>query len=171
MEQGPIAPAEAHHGVVDGRVPVGIELHGGPHHIGGLGAAPAQQLHLVHGVQQLAVGGLEAVDLRDGPGDDDRHGVGHIVELQRLGDGLFQHLGPQAHDVGVIYFFGAVLLGAFFLSQMDNRPSYKMSRCEAARALGRFRCVSRKTQPRFRGPWAFAFAPLQASSLSASPRF
>ena len=47
-------------------------------------------------------GGLEAVDLRDGPGDDDAHGVGHIVDFQRLGDGLLQHFGPQAHDVGVL---------------------------------------------------------------------
>ncbi len=120
MEQGPIAPAEAHHGVVNRGVPVGVELHGGPHHVGGLGAAPAQQLHLVHGVQQLAVGGLEAVDLRDGPGDDGGHGVGHEIDFQRIGDGLLQHLGPQAHDVGVVHLFGAVLLGSFFLSQMNQ---------------------------------------------------
>ena len=69
-------------------------------------------MHLVHGVQQLPVGGLEAVDLRDGTGYDDRHGVGHIVDFQSLSDGLFQHLGPQAHDVGIIYFF-CPLIGDF----------------------------------------------------------
>ena len=50
-----------------------------------LGAAPRQQAHFIHGVQELAVGGLEAVDLRNGAGDDDAHGVGHIVLVQRLG--------------------------------------------------------------------------------------
>ena len=36
--------------------------------------------------EQLPVGGLEAVDLRNGPGDDDAHGIGHVVGLQRVGD-------------------------------------------------------------------------------------
>ena len=82
-----------------------------------------KQAHLVHGVQKLAVGGLKAVDLRDGPGDDDRHGIGHIVDLQRLGDGLLQHLGPQAHDVGVGY-LGFGLVGVFLLWHRDIRPIF-----------------------------------------------
>ena len=73
--------------------PWGLELHGGPTTLADLVRALVQQPHVVHGVQQLPVGGLEAVDLRDGPGDDDRHGVGHIVDFQRLCDGLLQHLG------------------------------------------------------------------------------
>ena len=57
--------------------------------------------------------GLEAVDLRDGPGDDDRHGVGHVVQFQRLSNGLLQHLGVQPHHVGVIKFLS--LLGSLLL--------------------------------------------------------
>ena len=34
MEQRPIAPGQADHGVIDGLVAVGVELHGGPHHVG-----------------------------------------------------------------------------------------------------------------------------------------
>ena len=50
-----------------------------------------EQAHLVHGVQQLAVRRLEAVDLRQRAADDDAHSVGHIVGFQRAGDGVFQH--------------------------------------------------------------------------------
>ena len=48
------------------------------------------------------MGGLETVDLRDGTGDDDAHGVGHIVGFQRVGDGLFHHRRVKPHNVGVI---------------------------------------------------------------------
>ena len=81
MEQSAVALGEADHGLVNGPVTVGVELHGRADHVGGLGAACAEQLHLVHGVQQLPMGGLEAVDLRNGAGDDDAHGVGHIIDL------------------------------------------------------------------------------------------
>ena len=117
VEQSPIAPGEAHHGVVNGDVAVGIELHGGAHHVGALGAGAREQLHLVHGVQQLAVAGLEAVDFRDGPGDDHRHGVGHVVQLQGLGDGLLQHLGVESHDVGVCLLL-CPLCGGLLLSHV-----------------------------------------------------
>ena len=53
--------------------------------------APLIRPMLIHRIQQLAVGGLEAVDLRQGAADDDAHGVGHIVRFQRAGDGVFQH--------------------------------------------------------------------------------
>ena len=56
------------------------------------------------------MGGLEAVDLRDGAGDDDAHGVGHVIRFQRLGDGLLQNLRPQADDIGIIVFFCFFLL-------------------------------------------------------------
>ena len=46
---------------------------------------------LVHGVQQLAVRRLEAVDLRQSAADDDAHGVGQIVGFQRAGNGVLQH--------------------------------------------------------------------------------
>ena len=51
------------------------------------------------------MGGLEAVDLRDGPGDDDGHGVGHIVDLQGVRDGLLQGLAHKPHHVGGIDLF------------------------------------------------------------------
>ena len=70
---------------------MGVQVHGAAHDVGRLGACALEQAHLVHGVQQLAVGGLEAIDLGQGAGDDDAHRVGHIVGLQRAGDGIFQH--------------------------------------------------------------------------------
>ena len=57
------------------------------------------------------MGGLKAVQLRDGPGDDDAHGVGHEVGLQGFGDGLLLDRGTQAHDVGVVDPGGALLRG------------------------------------------------------------
>ena len=101
-QQSAVALGETHHRIVDGGVAVGIQTHGLAHDVGGLRPRSRQQTHFIHGVEQLAVGGLEAVDLRDGPGDDDAHGVGHIVGLQRVGDGLLHHRRPEAHDVGVI---------------------------------------------------------------------
>ena len=100
-QQRAVPRAQAHHRVVNGGVAVGIETHGLAHDVGGLGPRPGQKAHFVHGVEQLPVGGLEPVDLRDGPGDDDAHGVGHIVDFQRVGDGLGHHGGLQALDVGV----------------------------------------------------------------------
>ncbi len=113
-QQGAVAPGEADHGVINGGVPVGVQLHGLAHDVGRLGAGLCEEAHLVHGVEQFAVGGLEAVDLRDGPGDDDAHSVGHVVGLQGIGDGLLHHGGPEAQDVGVIY-FGLVLIWRFLL--------------------------------------------------------
>ena len=114
MEQGSIALGEADHGVVDGAVAMGVEAHGLAHDVGGLGPGSGKEAHFIHGVEQLPVGGLEAVDLRNGPGEDDGHGVGHEIGFQGIGDRLLQHLGPQAEDVGVIYFL-FVLIGSFLL--------------------------------------------------------
>ena len=116
-QQGAVAPGEAHHGVVDGGVAVGVEAHGLAHDVGGLGPGSRQQTHLVHGVQQLAVGGLEPVDLRNGPGDNDAHGVGHVVGLQRVGDGLFHHRRVKADDVGRVYLM-LVVVGFFLFGQV-----------------------------------------------------
>ena len=90
-QQALVAPAHAHHRVVDGGVAVGVEVHGAAHDIGRLGAGALDEAHLIHRIQQLAVGGLETVDLRQGAADDDTHSVGHIVRFQRAGDGVFQH--------------------------------------------------------------------------------
>ena len=101
VQQRLVALGQTHHRLVDGLIAVGVETHGLTHDVGALGAAAGQQPHFIHGVQQLPVGGLEAVDLRDGAADDHRHGVGHIVLVQRSGDGLLHHRAPQPHHVGV----------------------------------------------------------------------
>ena len=105
-QQALVAPAHAHHRVVDGGVTVGVEVHGAAHDIGRLGAGALDEAHLIHRIQQLAVGGLEAVDLRQGAADDDTHSVGHIVRFQRAGDGVFQHAAS------VQYFDALAQLGA-----------------------------------------------------------
>ena len=91
MEQGTIALGQTDHRIVDGRVAMWVQFHGGAHNIGTLGPGPAKQVHLVHGVQQLPVAGLESVDFRNGPGNDDAHGVGHVVVFQGVGDRLLLH--------------------------------------------------------------------------------
>ena len=101
VQQGFVALGQAHHGLVNGLVAVGVQAHGLTHDVGGLGASAGEQSHFVHGIQQLAMGGLEAVDLRNGPGDDDAHGVGHIVFVQSPGDGLLHHRPPQSQHIGV----------------------------------------------------------------------
>ena len=101
VQQGLVALGQAHHGLIDGLVAVGVQAHGLAHDVGGFGASAGKQAHFIHGIQQLPVGGLEAVDLRNGPGDDDAHGIGHVVLVQRPGDGLLHHRAPQAHYIGV----------------------------------------------------------------------
>ena len=91
-EQALVGAAHANHRVVNRSVAVGVQVHGAAHDVGALGAVAFQQAHLVHRVEQLAVGGLEAVDLRQCAGDDNAHRIGHIVGFQRVGDGGFQHL-------------------------------------------------------------------------------
>ena len=113
-QQRLVAAGQPHHRFVDGGVAVGVQPHGLPHHVGGFDPSPVQQAHLVHGVQQLAVRRLKAVDLRDRPGNDDAHGVGHIVFPQRFGNGLRYHL-PGPLDVPALY-LAAVDLRFLFLS-------------------------------------------------------
>ena len=111
-QQALVAPAHPDHGVVDGGVAVGVQVHGGAHDVGGLGPRPLQQAHAVHGVQQLAVGRLEAVDLGQGPADDDAHGVGHIVGLQGAGDGVLQD-AARVQDLDPLPQLGAHRFGCF----------------------------------------------------------
>ena len=70
VQQRLVALGQTHHRLVDGLIAVGVETHGLTHDVGALGAAAGQQPHFIHGVQQLPVGGLEAVDLRNGAADD-----------------------------------------------------------------------------------------------------
>ncbi len=46
--------------------------------------------------------GLKAVDLRNGAGDNDAHGIGHIVFPQRFGNGLRDDLSG-AFDMAALY--------------------------------------------------------------------
>ena len=49
--------------------------------------------------------GLKAVDLRDGSGNDNGHGIGHVVDLQRFGDRLLSGGTHQTNHTVCIYFF------------------------------------------------------------------
>ena len=98
-EQRLVAGCQTHHRLVDCGVAVRVELHGLAHNVGALLALALEQTHLVHGVEQLAVGGLKAVDLGERTRDVDAHGVGHVVDLERLRDRLIGDLGVQADDV------------------------------------------------------------------------
>ena len=126
-QQALVAPAHADHGVVDGRIAVGVQVHGAAHDVGGFGAGPLEQAHAVHRVQQFAVGGFEAVDLRQSAGDDDAHRIGHIVGLQRAGDGVFQHTA-RIQDLNAVAQLRADRLECFLccsfchsLSSLSNR--------------------------------------------------
>ena len=94
-----VARRQAHHRLVDRGIAVRVELHGLAHDVGALLALALEQTHLVHGVEQLAVRGLKAVDLGERTRDVDAHGVGHVVDLERLRDRLVGDLGVQADDV------------------------------------------------------------------------
>ena len=119
VEQRVITLGKADHGVINSAIAMGVQTHGLPHDVGGFGAPAGEQSHLVHGVEQLAVAGLEAIDFRNSAGNDGGHGVGHEVGLQCVGDGIFHHLGTQTHDIGIIDFF-CTLFGELFLSHSSN---------------------------------------------------
>ena len=85
-QQRLVAARQTHHRLIDRRVAVRIELHGLADDIRRFRAVAVQQTHFIHGIEQLAVGRLEAVDLRDGARHDNAHRVGHIVLAQRIRD-------------------------------------------------------------------------------------
>ena len=100
MQQRLIAPRQAHHGFVDRRVTVRVQLHGRADNVGGFGARTGQQPLLVHGVQQLAVGRLKPINFRNSTRHDHTHRIRHIVGFQRIGDGLVFHRS-RANDMRV----------------------------------------------------------------------
>ena len=102
MEQRTIAPAETHHGFINGGIAMGVETHSLHNNVCGLGSAARQQPHFIHGIEQLPVRGLKAVDLRNRTRHDYAHGIRHEVDFQRLGDGLLYNLRMQSHDVGIV---------------------------------------------------------------------
>ena len=99
-----IAPGQAHHRLIDGRVAVRIQFHGLADDIGRFGAVAGQQALFVHGVQQLPMGRLKPIDLRDGARDNDAHRIGHIVCAQGLGDGLLGRFERRLHRSALIGF-------------------------------------------------------------------
>ena len=79
-----------------------------------------EQAHLVHGVEQLAMRRLEAVDLGERTRNVGAHGVGHVVRFERFRDGLLRYLGVQADNVRVI---NVLLLRAlFWFSSLPRFP-------------------------------------------------
>ena len=105
MQQRFVAPCQTHHGLVNGRIAMGVQPHGLTHNVCRLGPSAGEQPHLIHGVQQLPVRGLEAVNLRDGTGHNHGHCIGHIIEFQRFRNGLLGGGTNQAHNAIGIHFF------------------------------------------------------------------
>ena len=105
MQQRFVAARKTHHRLVDRLVAVRIEAHRLADDVRGFGASAGQEAHFIHGIQQLPVRGLEAVDLRDGAGNNDRHGVGHVVRFQRLTDRLLHGRAVQPLHLRVCPFF------------------------------------------------------------------
>ena len=83
-EQCLVVLGHAHHGLVVPGVAVGVQEHGPRGDVRGLCPVPGRKAHLVHGVQELPVGRLEPVDLRERARYDDAHGVRHEVLFKRL---------------------------------------------------------------------------------------
>ena len=91
MQQCLVASCQTHHGFIDGTVTVGIQPHGLPYNVCRFGQPAGEQSHFIHGVQQFPVRRLETVDLRQCTGNDDAHGVGHIVFFQCICNFFFFH--------------------------------------------------------------------------------
>ena len=116
MQQRFVAARKAHHRLIDGLIAVGVEAHGLADDVGGFCPRAGQKAHFVHRIQELAVRRLEAVDLRDGARDDDRHGVGHVVRLERIADGLLHGRAAQPLHLRIdpLFCFGFFFLCHFF---------------------------------------------------------
>ena len=116
-QQAFVGTAHTHHGVVNGGIAVGVQVHGAAHDVGAFGAGAFQQAHAVHGIQQFAVGGLEAVNFRQRAGNNNAHGVRHVVCFQCIGNGAFDDLTGR-EDLDVIAQLragrGGFLFGCFF---------------------------------------------------------
>ena len=120
VQQRLIAARQAHHRVVDRGVAVRVELHGRADDVRGLGAVSLEQSHLVHREQQLAVRGLEAVDLGDGAREDDAHRIGHEVLADGGDDRLLHHLARAVDDA---VYLGGRRLGGFLFSRCQRGAS------------------------------------------------
>ena len=96
--------------LVDGAVAVGIEHHRLADDLGRFGFRAGHQPHFIHRIQQLAVRGLEAVDLRDGARNDHAHRVRHIVGFQYVDDSDVGHRrGRLFLDAHVLFRLGQIV--------------------------------------------------------------
>ena len=95
-QQAFVTAGKAHHCFVDSRVAMWIKAHCLANDVGRFCFCTFQQAHIVHSVQQFAVRRLEAVYFRQSTGNNNAHGIRHIVLLQRFGDrGFLHHAGRQ----------------------------------------------------------------------------
>ena len=101
VQQRLVSLRQTHHRLIDGGVAVGVEAHCLPDDVRRLRAPAREQAHFIHRVEQLAVRRLEAVDFGDGARDDDAHGIGHVVRVERLGDCLIDHRAAQTHHIRI----------------------------------------------------------------------
>ena len=113
MQKRLAAARQAHKRLIDRLVAVGIELHCRADDVGRLGARSGKQAHLIHRVQQLAVRGLKAVDLRDGARNDDAHRIRHIIFLKRRYNRLLDQNAGVFNDRRRVHAFFWFFLLAF----------------------------------------------------------
>ena len=89
MQKRLIPARQADHRVIDGGVAVRVQPHGLADDIGAFRACGAQKAHLIHRIEQLAVAGFEAVDLRNRAAEDHAHRIGHVVLFEGIDNRLF----------------------------------------------------------------------------------
>ena len=92
VQQRFVAACQSDKRLVYCRISVRIKTHRLTYDVGALGFCAGEQSHLVHGIQQLSVCGLEAVYLGYCTGDYDTHCIRHEVFLNRFGDRLLPNL-------------------------------------------------------------------------------
>ena len=123
-QQRAVALGQTHHRFINRGVAMRVQAHGLTDNVGGLRAASGEQIHLVHGIEQLPVARLKSVNLRNGSRDDDAHGVRHIVLLQRFGNRLGNDLRLQSDNVWIVILFR---LCACFLSRHIVLPFFLLT--------------------------------------------
>ena len=97
-----------------------IQLHRCADDVRGFGSCAVEQSHLVHGEQQLAVRGLEAVNLGNRTRENDAHGVGHEILADGGNNRLLYHLTGAVDNA--VKLFGLLRLGCFFSGQYVPPP-------------------------------------------------
>ena len=86
-----------------------VQFHGLTYYVSGFCTVAPQKPHMIHSVKKFPVRGLETINFRNGTGNNNAHGIGHVVLFQCLGDGLLLY--------EIIFSFN----DCFFLSCHNNR--------------------------------------------------